>query len=69
MGIVKTTSGAWRLANSVVLQRDTHKRVLSMRHTFRRHRDRLAAVAIVAQTPLTLDVADLGPIRNTGVTK
>jgi SAM-dependent methyltransferase len=43
--------GALRFAKNVVLQRDARKRVLSMRHTFRKHRDRLAAVAIVARKP------------------
>lgn len=43
--------GALRFAKNVLLHRDARKRVLAMRHTFRKHRDRLAAVAIVARKP------------------
>jgi len=41
-------SGALRFARNLLVHRDARKRVLGMRRTFRRHRDRLAAVAIVA---------------------
>lgn len=40
--------GALRFARNLLVHRDARKRVLGMRRTFRRHRDRLAAVAIVA---------------------
>ena len=40
--------GALRFASNLLVHRDARKRVLGMRRTFRRHRDRLAAVAIVA---------------------
>jgi len=40
--------GAVRFAKSVLVHRDARKRVLTMRRTFRRHRERLVAVAIVA---------------------
>jgi SAM-dependent methyltransferase len=40
--------GALRFAKNLLVHRDARKRVLGMRRTFRRHRDRLAAVAIVA---------------------
>jgi SAM-dependent methyltransferase len=40
--------GALRFARNLLVHRDARKRVLAMRSTFRRHRDRLAAVAIVA---------------------
>lgn len=40
--------GALRFARNLLIHRDARKRVLGMRRTFRRHRDRLAAVAIVA---------------------
>jgi SAM-dependent methyltransferase len=43
--------GALRFAKNIALHRDARKRVLAMRHTFRKHRDRLAAVAIVARKP------------------
>lgn len=43
--------GALRFAKNVVLQRDARKRVLAMRRTFVKHRDRLTAVAIVARKP------------------
>jgi SAM-dependent methyltransferase len=39
---------ALRFARNLLVHRDGRKRVLGMRRTFRRHRDRLAAVAIVA---------------------
>jgi SAM-dependent methyltransferase len=40
--------GALRFARNVLVHRDARKRVLTMRRTFRKHRERLAAVAIVA---------------------
>ncbi len=43
--------GAVRFAKNVLTQPDARKRVLAMRGTFRKHRERLAAVAIVAQKP------------------
>jgi SAM-dependent methyltransferase len=43
--------GALRFAKNVLTQRDARRRVLAMRRTFRRHRDRLTAVAIVARKP------------------
>lgn len=43
--------GAIRFAKNVLSQPDARRRVLAMRSTFRRHRERLAAVAIVAQKP------------------
>lgn len=43
--------GALRFARNVLVHRDARRRVLTMRRTFRRHRKRLAAVAIVAQKP------------------
>ncbi|MGB8390355.1 class I SAM-dependent methyltransferase [Mycobacterium sp.] len=43
--------GALRFAKNVLVHRDARKRVLTMRRTFRRHRERLAAVAIVARKP------------------
>ena len=46
--------GFWarcRFAKNVLTQPDARKRVLAMRGTFRKHRERLAAVAIVAPKP------------------
>jgi len=43
--------GAITFGKNVLTQPDARKRVLAMRETFRRHRERLAAVAIVAQKP------------------
>jgi SAM-dependent methyltransferase len=43
--------GALRFAKNVLVHRDARQRVLTMRRTFRRHRDRLAAVAIIADKP------------------
>jgi SAM-dependent methyltransferase len=43
--------GALRFAKNLLLQPDARRRVLGMRHTFRKHRDRLIAVAIVARKP------------------
>lgn len=40
--------GALRFAKNVLTHRDARRRVLHMRRTFRKHRDRLTAVAIVA---------------------
>jgi SAM-dependent methyltransferase len=40
--------GALRFAKNVLVHRDARKRVLTMRRTFRKHGERLAAVAIVA---------------------
>ena len=42
--------GALRFAKNLV-QRDARRRVLAMRATFRKHRERLTAVAIVATKP------------------
>ncbi len=43
--------GALRFAKSVALNREARKRVLTMRATFRKHRERLTAVAIIAHKP------------------
>ena len=43
--------GALRFARNVLTQPDARKRVLAMRNTFQRHRERLTAVAIVAVKP------------------
>jgi SAM-dependent methyltransferase len=43
--------GALRFAKNVLVHREARKRVLGMRRTFRKHRERLAAVAIVATKP------------------
>lgn len=43
--------GALRFARNVLVHRDARRRVLTMRRTFRKHRKRLAAVAIVAHEP------------------
>jgi SAM-dependent methyltransferase len=43
--------GTLRFAGNLLVHRDARKRVLNMRQTFRRHRERLAAVAIVARKP------------------
>ena len=43
--------GAIKFVKNVLTQPDARKRVLAMRGTFRKHRERLAAVAIVAQKP------------------
>jgi SAM-dependent methyltransferase len=50
--------GALRFAKNVLLHRDARKRVLTMRRTFRRHRERLTAVAIVARKPDQPDQPD-----------
>jgi SAM-dependent methyltransferase len=42
---------ALRFAKNVLSNREARKRVLTMRRTFRKHRDRLIAVAIVARKP------------------
>jgi SAM-dependent methyltransferase len=44
--------GALRFGRNLLVQRSARRRVLLMRNTFRRHRERLAAVAIVAHKPL-----------------
>jgi hypothetical protein len=43
--------GALRFARNLLVNRDARKRVLTMRKTFRKHRERLTAVAIVARKP------------------
>lgn len=43
--------GALRFAKNLLTQPAARKRVLMMRSTFRKHRDRMAAVAIVAYKP------------------
>jgi uncharacterized protein (DUF2249 family) len=43
--------GALRFAKNLLTHRDARRRVLQMRRTFRRHRDRLMALAIVAHKP------------------
>jgi SAM-dependent methyltransferase len=43
--------GALRFARNLVIHRDARTRVLGMRRTFRKHRERLVAVAIIAHKP------------------
>ncbi|MCV7076570.1 class I SAM-dependent methyltransferase [Mycobacterium szulgai] len=43
--------GALRFAKNLLTKPDARKRVLSMRQTFRKHRERLIAVAIIATKP------------------
>lgn len=43
--------GALRFAKNVLTHRDARKRVLTTSRTFRTHRERLTAVAIVARKP------------------
>ncbi|MHA7650601.1 class I SAM-dependent methyltransferase [Mycobacterium sp. ML4] len=43
--------GALRFGKNVLTHPEARKRVMAMRDTFRKHRERLAAVAIVAQKP------------------
>lgn len=43
--------GALRFAKNLLIHRDARRRVFRMRRTFRRHRERLVAVAIVAHKP------------------
>ena len=43
--------GALRFAKNLLVQRDARRRVLAMRATFRKHREQLTAVAIVATKP------------------
>jgi hypothetical protein len=43
--------GALRFARNLLVHRDARTRVLGMRRTFRKHRERLAAVAIIAHKP------------------
>lgn len=43
--------GAVRFAKNLLTHRDARRRVLRMRRTFRAHRDRLTAVAIIAHKP------------------
>ncbi|MEZ0353792.1 methyltransferase domain-containing protein [Mycobacterium sp. pR1184] len=43
--------GALRFARNLLLNPDARKRVLAMRNTFRKHRERLTAVAIIARKP------------------
>jgi len=43
--------GALRFARNLLVNHDARRRVLLMRRTFRRHRERLAAVAIIAGKP------------------
>jgi hypothetical protein len=43
--------GALRFARNLLLQPVTRKRVRLMRNTFRKHREQLTAVAIVAHKP------------------
>jgi SAM-dependent methyltransferase len=43
--------GALRFARNLLVNRDARKRVLTMRKTFRKHRERLTAVAIIARKP------------------
>ncbi|MGH3559938.1 class I SAM-dependent methyltransferase [Mycobacterium sp.] len=45
--------GALRFAKNLLTHHDARRRVLIMRRTFRKHRDRLIAVAIVAHKPAT----------------
>lgn len=43
--------GALRFAANLLIRRDARQRVVRMRRTFRSHRDRLTAVAVVARKP------------------
>jgi hypothetical protein len=43
--------GALRFARNLLVHHDARRRVLGMRSTFRKHRERLAAVAIIAHKP------------------
>jgi SAM-dependent methyltransferase len=43
--------GALRFAKNLLIHHDARRRVAQMRHTFRKHRERLIAVAIVAHKP------------------
>ena len=43
--------GALRFARNLLANREARKRVLTMRKTFRKHRERLTAVAIIARKP------------------
>jgi SAM-dependent methyltransferase len=43
--------GTLRFAKNLITHRDARRRVLQMRRTFREHRERLTAVAIVARKP------------------
>jgi SAM-dependent methyltransferase len=43
--------GVLRFARNLLVNRDGRKRVLTMRKTFRKHRERLTAVAIIARKP------------------
>jgi len=43
--------GVLRFAKNLLVQRDARRRVREMRATFRRHRKRLTAVAVVATKP------------------
>lgn len=43
--------GALRFTKNLLMHRDARRRVAWMRHTFRKHRERLIAVAIVAHKP------------------
>ena len=43
--------GALRFAKNLLIHRDARRRVAQMRRTFRRYRERLIAVAIVAHKP------------------
>ncbi len=43
--------GALRFARNLLVHHDARQRVLGMRSTFRKHRERLAAVAIIAHKP------------------
>lgn len=45
--------GALRFAKNLSIHRDARRRVAQMRRTFRRHRERLIAVAIVVHKPTT----------------
>jgi hypothetical protein len=49
--------GALRFAATCSCTATPAKRVLTMRRTFHKHRQRLAAVAIVAHKPAAVDIA------------
>lgn len=57
--------GALRFAKNLLTHRDARRRVLIMRRTFRKHRDRLTAVAIVAHKSAT-DQGDQNTSRDNG---
>ena len=56
--------GALRFATNLLTHPDARRRVLGMRHTFRHHRQHLAAVAVIAHKP---DPATRPDAETTGI--